>query len=391
MTYPLLRKFYDSGVAEPKFKIGENLDSKDFFDTVTDEETVDGKAEDKSEEKADDKKEDKVEDKKEEKVEEKKEESKPDEKKVEVKEPDWKEIVSKQNKKDVLSLFDIDEDALNLANDIKGDDFLKKAVTYRKNNGNLTPFIEAATKDWTTYSHQQLIMDDLQKQYSALSPEKREKLAKSDYSARFVYKDDPELSPAENAELAELMAIKLEAEGEKIRSARVSSQKEFMDSVKPVEKTSNDESAQKAVKEYQDKIAKDADKFKSMVENDPAKAKLFSTKQIVLGSKENSFNRSVNPDSIIEQAYDVNKFDDLFWENGKFNFEKWAKVSAYAQDMEGTEDSLINHGRSLSTKQISEKELDNAKEQKNEKKDEKKKSLAKTFAENGVVMNAMDL
>lgn len=389
----MIRKFYDPAGAEPKYKIGETMESEKFFsqpvNDVEDEEVED--KEDKTETKVEGKKEEKVEDKTEVKTEEKKEEVKVEEKKTEVKELDFKEILSKQDRKEVLKLLNIDEDALALGTELKGDEFIYKAINYRKANGNLTPFIEAATKDYAKFSHEQLIMDDLKQQYSALSPDKKEKLAKSDFNARFVYKDDPTLSETENAEMAELMAIKLEAEGEKIRAAKVASQKEYLDSVKPVEKTNTDEATKKAVEDYQKKAAEDAGKFKTMVESDPAKSKLFSTKQLIYGKGDSSFNNSVNPDLIMEHVFDVNKFDDMFWDGGKFLFEKFAKVAAYAQDIDGTEEKLINHGRSLSTKQISEKELDNAKEEKDDKKEMKKKSLAKTFATEGVQMNGADL
>lgn len=382
----MIRKFYDAGAAEPKYKIGESLESEKFFaQDVNDVEN------DEVEKKEEEKVEAKVEDKKEEKVEVKEEEKKAEEVKVEVKEPDWKEIISKQNRKEVLSHLNIDEESVALSNELKADEFIKKLITYRKANGNLTPFIEAATKDWTKHSHEQLIMDDLKKQYSSLSSDKSEKLAKSDFNARFVYKDDPTLSDTENAEMAELMAIKLEAEGEKVRSARVASQKEFLDSVKPVEKENFDEATKKAIEEHQKKIAEDAGKFKSMVETDPEAVKLLSSKKLVLGKGDSTFNHSVNPELIIAQTLDVNKFDDQFWDNGKFNFQKFSKVAAYAQNIEAFEEALINHGRSLNTKKLSEEELDNAKVEKDDKKEVKKKSLAKTFATEGVPMNGIDL
>lgn len=389
----MIRKFYDAAVAEPKYKIGETMESEKFFSQDVNDVESEEKEEVKDEKvdaKVEDKKDEKVEDKKDEKVEYKKEESKTDDNKVEVKEPDWKEIVGKQTRKDVLSLFDIDEETAELAKELKGDDFIKKAVTYRKTHGNLTPFIDAATKDYAKFSHEQLIMDDLKQQYSALSPDKKEKLAKSDFNARFVYKDDPSLSLTENEEMAELMAIKLEAEGEKIRAAKVAGQKEFLDNVKLDEKAKPEVAIEKAVAEHNKRIADEDAKFKTMVEADPAKAKLFTSKQLVYGKGDSSFNHTVNPDLILEQTFNVKKFDDQFWHEGKFLFENFAKVAAYAQDVDGTEEKLINHGRSLSTKQLDE-ELENAKEEKDDKKEVKKKSLAKTFATEGVPMNGADL
>lgn len=373
----MIRKFYDAAVAEAgggadtKFHIGESFS---FQDAPAVEETAEETEVDETEER----KEVVVEEKetvKEEKVEEKKIEEKPV-----VQVPDWKELIKKpEHQKEVYSLIGIDEQALALANKLKADEFATKFFTYRDKNGNVAPFIEAATKDWDKVNHEQLILDDLKKQYSALSPEKAERLAKADFNSRFNYKDDPNLTEEENKEMADLMELKLESEAEKIRGARKTEQQQFLDSVKPVDTKAETE---RLAREKQEADLREFNAFKSMVEAHPDTMKLVADKKLILGGNGTAYNYTVNPDVIKEQTLDSNKFYGKFWkqEEGKdpvFNVQLWNKVVAYSENPSAFEEALIEHGRSLGVKKVVEEELENATEKTSSKAEVKKESLAK--------------
>lgn len=298
---------------------------------------------------------------------------------------DWRAEVQKQDPKEIYKLLNIDESILNLAKDLEKDDFLKKAITYRKENGNLNPFIEAATTDWDKMPADRLILDDLKKQYSHLSTEKAEKLAKADYNSRFIYKEDPDLSEAENQELAELMSLKLESDVEKIRLARKQEQAQFLDSVKPIDKTAEQE---RIANETAAAEQKEFELWKSTIESHPVNARLQAEKKIVLGEKEKSFNYTVNPESIKDKTLNTANFYGQFWtkdESGSnvFNADKWNRVAAYAENPQAFEAALINHGMSLGTGEIVEKELVNQSPKSNQQSQAKSKSLAKTFVEEG--------
>lgn len=376
----MLRKFYDSATAENKienkFTVGEAFNAEDL--SAEPDNFNDKKVEEKIEDKIEDKVEEKVEDKKEEKI-----EDKVEEKKEEVKQPviqDWKESAKKADRKELLELLEIDEEDLNFSKDLKSDDFIKKAVIYRKEHGNLTPFIEAATKDYDKVTPEQLIMDDLKKQYSYLSSEKADKLAKADFNARFNYKDDPDLSEEENRELADLTALKLESEGEKLRLAKKSEQQLFLDSVKPADKVAE---TAKQVEDRTKAAQAELDKFSAMYDADPASIKLNAEKKVVLG-KDKPFNYTVNPESIKAQTLDTNKFYGKFWteKDGKevFNAALWNKVIAYSENPEAFEEALIGHGMSQAIKTV-DQELENAKEKTDNKITPTKKSLAKSVGE----------
>ncbi len=382
MTYNMIRKFYNADATEAsastKFELGEPIELTEVFDgqKAASEEVKQEPQEEKQEVQV--------------------EQQAPvvEESKQEVVNEvapviNWKDEAIK-NKKELFPLLGIDEDTINLSRELAQDEFLKKAIIYRKENGNLTPFIEAATKDWDKISHDQLVMDDLKKQYSkSLSPEKAEKLAKSEFNKRFSFKEDELLSEEENAELAELNSIKLESEGERIRNERKAEQKQFMDSVKPIDR--NAEIA-KISKEREESDRKEFEAFKNQIESSPVMAKLFSDKKIVIGANGNSFNYTVNPDAIKEQTLDTNKFYGQFWDGDKFNQEKWNRVAAYSLDPLAYDAALINHGRSLGTKDIVEKELENADDKNRPQPNQvKAKSLAKAFAEGGETISMESL
>lgn len=385
----VIRKFYDAGVKEasanPKYKIGEEINFHELG-TTPDEEVATEEKEESEELKVEETKtETKVEDKKEEPTEEKKEEEKVEEKEfIAPQTPDWKELISKQDPKEVYKHLNIDESVLELAKELASDTYAKKLFTYRKENGNITPFIEAASKDWDKVNDQQLILDDLKKQYSHLSPEKAEKLAKSDFNQRFIYKEDPNLEEAENQELAELTALKLESEAGRVRNLRKQEQQQFLDSVKPIDRKAE---AERIAKERQSAAEKELQEFKSLVERDPFYSKLNSEKKIVIGDKEKIFNYTVNPEAIKEQTLDSNKFYSQFWtqkegqEHPVFNFELWSKVSAFSQNPNAYDEALINHGISLGQKKIVEEELENKPPKTDPQSQVKKKTIAKSVEE----------
>ncbi len=388
----MFRRFLDpsinEGAASPKYELAGELSLSDVYSGVQQpeakvEEKVEG-VKDPVDEKIEDKK---PEIKAEEKVEEKKQEF------VAAQEPDWREIVKKQNIKDIYSVLEIDEDALNLSKEVKGDEFVSKLISYRKANGNVTPFIEAATTDFDKVPNDQLILDNIKRQYPpTLAQEKKDKLAKSDFNQRFTYKDDPNLSEEENVELAELMALKKESEAEQIRATRKTEQKQFLDSVKPVD---NKAEVARIAKEREDSSRQEMEQFSSLIEANPSFKQLTTEKTLNFGGKDNPFKIAANPVAVKEQAIQASKFFDKFWtEDDKgepvFDVEKWAKVVTYSEDMAAFEKSIADHYKGLGEGKVVE-ELENAKEKTTKQETKTKKTLAKTFVEEGQPITLQEL
>lgn len=379
----LIRKFYNADAAEAtgateKYKVGTSFSFQSPESQTFEEagEKINGEEESDTIVKAEPREEEKVEEKVETKAEEKKEEVKIEETKTE-KPPiisDWRDsLKNPENIKEALTLLGIDEDALNLSKELKQDEFVNKLVTYRKQNGNLTPFIEAATRDWDKVKHTDLIMENLKKDYSHLSPDKAERLAKVDFNERYIHKDDINLTEDENKEMADLKELKLESEAEKIRQARKAEQAKFLDSVKPVDTKSETE---RLAKERADAEQKELTAFRSMVEADPETVRLLAEKAIVVGQNGSSHKYTVNPDVIKEQTFDVNKFYGKFWEGNKFNVSLWNKVVAYSENPQAFENFLIEKSSTKAEGKLVE-ELENATETKSSKKEIKKESMGK--------------
>ena len=371
----MFRKFYDpaesEAKADPKYEFGEAIELNDIFQSQSEQFLERKEPETVQEETTETVIEQKAEEKKE-VIEEKIEQAVIEE--VKPVTPDWKEFVKNpEYRKEVHSLLEIDEDALKLSKELAQDEFVKKLVTYRKENGNVTPFIEAATKDYDKFSHLELLRDDLKKQYPNLSSEKFAILAKNKIDKRFI------LGEEADPEEVELASIDLEVEGERVRQLRKTEQQQFLDSVKPSQR---EDALPKDLLEKMEADRKEQADFQASVESSPITARLFAEKKVVFGEKENSFNYTVDPATIKEQTLNQNKFYANFWDGENFNQQKWNKVVAYANNMAAIEEAFVNHGRSLGTKQVVENELENV----NVKTDQSakpptKKSLAKTFSE----------
>lgn len=104
---------------------------------------------------------------------------------------------------------------------------------------------------------------------------------------------------------------------------------------------------------------KATEEFLSMTQNSPLLKEFETNPVLKMGNAENSFNYQADAAQLnLRKTFDVqdNPFYAGFWktdESGKrsYDMNKWAKVNAYAANMEGIENALINHGKSLASKQ----------------------------------------
>jgi hypothetical protein len=290
------------------------------------------------------------------------------------KESDWKEVLGKQDRKAVLEYLQIDEKQLEFAKEVEGDSFFKKAWTHRKEKGTLKDFIEIAGKDWDKESHVDLLRDDLKRKYPTLSKEKFEVLAKSRIDKRFLLGEDAD---PENAELA---SIELETEGELIRDARKKEQLEFIDQVKPVDRQAE---AQKQQELEDQKRKSSHEAYQKAVDNLPETTKLLRESKIVVGEGESAMNFNIDPKNIIDILKNPHKLIELFESGERNDWDGFIQTIAFATNRKLYNGSLIQHGQSLGTKKIAEKELGNVIPPSNVTPSTVKESLGKAFMERG--------
>lgn len=300
-------------------------------DAPKEEETVEEEPE-KTEEKVEEKPEEKVEEKTEEKVEEKEPEK--TEEKVEVKEEpkveqpvyNFDEELKKLDKYEVLKKLGLDEFEIDL-------------LKYKAETGDLTPYLEAKTVDYSKFTDEQIMRHDLRKQYKGMSDKAFELLYEKKVNEQFNL--DAEVHGEAAAELGREL---LKFEADKIRQREIEAQAKFKAPEKPI-----DDTAQRQKQEQDKKI----EEYKKYVNESPTTKTLLTDKRLVYGD---GFNYTVDPKGLVETALNPQLlFNDLVDKNGNADLAKVYKAKAYIANMEQIEKMLIEHGKQLGAKEQFEK------------------------------------
>jgi hypothetical protein len=338
-----LRKFFEAtseggGIAYNPFGGAKEGEIKIIDPEVPKEEvpeTVEENEPEKPETKVEEKPEEKVEEKTEEKVEEKAPE-KTEEKVEEKVEPKVEQPV-----------FNLDEelkkiDKWEALKKLGLDDFEIDLLKYKAETGDLTPYLEAKTVDYSKFTDEQIMRHDLRKQYKGMSDKAFELLCEKKINEQFNL--DAEVHGEAAAELGREM---LKFEADKIRQREIEAQKKFKAPEKPV-----DDTAQRQKQEQEKMI----EEYKSYVNDSPATKTLLTDKRLVYGNGETAFNYAVEPKSLVETALNPNLlFNDLRDKNGNADLTKVYKAKAYIANMEQVEKMLIEHGKTLGKKEEFEK------------------------------------
>jgi hypothetical protein len=339
-----LRKFYEAtseggGIAYNPFegakagdiKIIDSDAPEEVEEVETPEEKVVEKIEEKTPEKVEEKVEEKIKEKEPEKVEEKLEEQAP-------------EVVKEEKPEKV---FNLDEelkkiDKWEALKKLGLDDFEIDLLKYKAETGDLTPYLEAKTVDYSKFTDEQIMRHDLRKQYKGMSDKAFELLYEKKVNEQFNL--DAEVHGEAAAELGREL---LKFEADKIRQREIEAQAKFKAPEKPV-----DDTAQRQKQEQEKKL----EEYKSYVNDSPATKTLLTDKRLVYGNGETAFNYAVEPKSLVDTALNPQLlFNDLVDKNGNADLAKVYKAKAYIANMEQVEKMLIEHGKTLGKKEEFEK------------------------------------
>lgn len=221
------------------------------------------------------------------------------------------------------------------------DDFIKGAVEFYEKTGDLTPYLQAKTVDFTKLSDEDILRRNLREQYSELSDGAFERLYKQQVVDK--YKLDPDEWSEEDAQLErELMKV----EASKLRSKY----QEWQQGFKAPEPEPTD--ADKLVAEQMQRFEQD------VKENTLTKS-LLENKKISMKTQDGEFNYEVEPSQLLEMTLDNDRFFAQFAnEKGELDYDRWYKVAAYSSNPEQFERSLINFGKTLGRQEIA-KEIKN--------------------------------
>lgn len=283
----------------------------------------------------------------EEKTEEKVVEEKPVEVKEEIKEEPKEEpkveVKEEPKEEPKQPVFNFDEelkkvDKYETLKKLGFDEFTIDLLKYKEQTGDVTPYLEAKTVDYSKFTDEQIMKHDLRAQYKGISDKAFELL----YEQKVIEKYQLDADQHEEA-TAELGKELLKFEADKIRQGLIEAQAKFKAPEKPV-----DDSAQKQQQELDDKIAE----YKSYVNDSEQTKTLLKDKKLVYGSGDTAFNFTVEkPSDLVDTALTPNLlFNDLVDKNGNADLAKLYKAKAYIANMSKIEQMLISHGETIGKK-----------------------------------------
>jgi len=194
---------------------------------------------------------------------------------------DWKKEIENIDRRELLKAKGLDDFAIDL-------------IEYREKTGDLTPYLEVKTVDYTKMSPEELLKSDMRKQNPGMSDKALNfKLTKELNEKYFL---DRETYP-EGSEEAEFGQEQLRLDAEKLRQGFIENQSKFKaPEVQPDTAAIQREAA----------LQQQREQLKASVVSNEVTQALKTQKSITFGQGEESFNYPVeNIDAIIENAKDV--------------------------------------------------------------------------------------
>ena len=205
------------------------------------------------------------------------------------------------------------------------DEFMKGAIEYYKQTGDLTPYLEAKTVDYSALSDKEVFAKSLRNDYPNISEKAFERLLDKEISNRFGELES-EYSDGEDDETS-LARELLKAEADKLRTKF----KEQQDKFSAPEREANELSEEDIAKQQAEAMA---EAEKKILSNSFVKGFMKEdTLKVKYGGEEFNFEPE-DKKRMVEMTKDLNGFMQLFStgdESDPVDFEKWFTVMAFAQ------------------------------------------------------------
>lgn len=228
------------------------------------------------------------------------------------------------------------------------DDFIKKAVDYYDTYGNLTPFLEATSKDYDNIQDLDLLKDKFSKDNSDLSDKAINRLFEKElekYNLDSFDEDDTEVGNA-----------LLKRDAGKLRKTLKEEQLQFLQSVSP---------QGQGQQISQEELDAQQAESRTMIQN--GISGFVKNNLIKVEANGEGINYQIaDTNKVVDYALDSSKFLSTFAKDGQVDWEKWTKVVAFAENPTQFVSELIKHGKSLGRK-LMEAELKNVTPQVNSK------------------------
>lgn len=220
------------------------------------------------------------------------------------------------------------------------DDFIKGVVEFYEKTGDLAPYLQAKTVDFTSMSDEEILRRNLREEYSDLSDKAFERLYKQQVTDKF--KLDADEWGEEDSELGREL---LKVEASKLRNQYLDWQKNF---------------AAPEPQPYYDQTAEMLQKFENEVKSSEFTKGFLESKRLSIKTADGEFNYEVpQADAVIDMTIDNDRFFSQFaGDQGQLDYAKWYKTVAYSQNPELFERALINYGKTLGRSEVT-KEIKN--------------------------------
>ena len=212
------------------------------------------------------------------------------------------------------------------------DDFIKGVVEFYEKTGDITPYLQAKTVDFTKMSDEDILRRSLREQYSELSDKAFDKLYRMQVTDKFKL-DEEEFSEDEVQLGRELLKI----EANKARQSYVEWQNNFS-APQPVADTAADQEAERMMKQFEESL-----------KSNQTTQRILADKKLSIKTSDGEFNFELQaPESIVDMTLDNDKFFAQFVApTGEVDYDRWYKAAAYSQNPELFEKALINYGKTL--------------------------------------------
>jgi len=223
------------------------------------------------------------------------------------------------------------------------DDFIKKAVDYYDTYGNLTPFLEATSKDYDAVSDVEILKANFDKENSDLSEKARNRLFEKElekYNLDSYDEDDTEVGNA-----------LLKRDAGKLRKALKEEQQQFIQSIQPQGQ------GQQEQQPSQEELEAQQAESRKIIQGGISGVVKINLIKVEANGEGINYQIGDTP-KVVDYALDSSKFLSTFAKDGQVDWDKWTKVVAFAENPTQFISELIKHGKSLGRKMM-EAELKN--------------------------------
>ena len=208
------------------------------------------------------------------------------------------------------------------------DDFMKGALEYYRETGDLSKYAEVKSVNYDEMSDIDLMRRSLRAQYSDVSDKNFERLFQREVVDK--YKLDADRYDSDEVELGEEL---LASEASKLRQSFKDEQMQF---IPPQRQEQRDADAAQ-------------EQWTQIVGESPSTDYLFNNREIVVDWDGEQFSYEVDdPEFLAKTAVDARNFFQIFQDDsGNVDLDHWYRVVQYAMEPQTFERALINFGRSM--------------------------------------------